>query len=273
MTLTNGFLEVAERLLDPGMGTENVGFMLYSLVRMRRPETVLAVGLGYSTLFLLQALSDNLVEAKRDSRIRDGRLKDDGRKEVLRQDDGYPPETSVHLHGIDDFSADDGRLSTLLKYIEQQGLSSLFTLYRCRYQEAELPPDAAPYGFIWIDCAHQLDYSDLLNRYWPLLDSDGGLLALHYTYIDINVATASGDQAVVVAGPLVNTIKQQLLTAGMAANFELLSLVEPHKLRQGSLTILRKLDESELCRPALLAQEQQFLYGDQGTPLNNLNQR
>jgi hypothetical protein len=53
-------------LADPGMGTENVGPLLYARVRMRRPRNVLAVGLGSSTLCILQALADNAAESAHD---------------------------------------------------------------------------------------------------------------------------------------------------------------------------------------------------------------
>ena len=40
------------------MGTENVGQLLYSLVRMTRSWRLLEVGLGFTTPFLAQALKD-----------------------------------------------------------------------------------------------------------------------------------------------------------------------------------------------------------------------
>lgn len=271
MSLNDSFFELTERLFDPGMGTENIGVFLYSLVRMRRPRSVLAVGLGYSTMFLLKALSDNIDEAERDNHIVNGGLDDPARKEVLLSGADITFPICAHLYGIDDFSINDDRLSALLKYIEEQNLSSLFTLYRGKFQEVEIPNEIPPYGFVWVDCGHQLDYSEILNRYWPLLDSDGGLLALHYTYVDINVTTSEGEQTVVIASPVINSAKQQLLESGMAAKFELLSVVEPHKLRQGSVTILRKLDEGDVCRPNSLAQEQLSLYGEPGKMLIDLN--
>ena len=38
------------------MGAENLGPLLYTLVRFIKPQSVLEVGAGYTTLFLLQAL-------------------------------------------------------------------------------------------------------------------------------------------------------------------------------------------------------------------------
>ena len=39
-----------------GMGTENVGALLRSLVRMVRPNRILEIGAGYTTPFLLEGL-------------------------------------------------------------------------------------------------------------------------------------------------------------------------------------------------------------------------
>ena len=43
-------------------GAENLGPMLYSLVRFAKPARVLEVGAGYTSVFLLQALADNAAE-------------------------------------------------------------------------------------------------------------------------------------------------------------------------------------------------------------------
>jgi hypothetical protein len=44
------------------MGAENLGPMLYNLVRFTKPARILEVGAGYTSAFLLQALRDNAVE-------------------------------------------------------------------------------------------------------------------------------------------------------------------------------------------------------------------
>ena len=44
------------------MGVENMGPLLYSLIRFVKPRTILEVGAGYTTLFVLQALKDNEAE-------------------------------------------------------------------------------------------------------------------------------------------------------------------------------------------------------------------
>ena len=54
------FLKVASPLYDMHMGCENMGPMLYSLIRFLKPKRVLEIGAGYTSLFLLQARSSGV---------------------------------------------------------------------------------------------------------------------------------------------------------------------------------------------------------------------
>ncbi len=262
------FRAVADTLFDPGMGTENAATLLYAIAAMRRPSRVLAVGLGYSTLFLLQALADNHAAARRDAAIVAGHIDAPARRGVLDETqpvDMEPPR----LIGIDDFSADPARLAHFLRCVERLQLSPYLQLHRCRYQDLD-PATLPVIQFAWIDCGHQLEYPDLLNRYWPLLDADGGMLALHYTYVDVLLHTDDGDERLLIPGPCLNALSNQQRRAGRDGGFELLTLVEPHKLRQGSVTLLRKLAPIDRCRAASLEREQTDLYGSPGTALDDL---
>jgi len=262
------FRAVADTLFDPGMGTENAATLLYAVAAMRRPSRVLAVGLGYSTLFLLQALADNHAAARRDAAIVAGHVDAPARRDVL--DETQPVDTEPpRLIGIDDFSADPARLTHFLRCVERLQLSSYLELQRCRYQDLD-PATLPALQFAWIDCGHQLDYSDLINRYWPLLDADGGVLALHYTYVDVLLRAVDGDERLLIPGPCLNALGNQQRRTGRDGAFELLTLVEPHKLRQGSVTLLRKLAPVDRCRAASLEREQHDLYGSPGTALLDL---
>ena len=52
------FLRRVQPLYDMHMGVENMGPLLYSLVRFAKPRHVLEVGAGYTSIFILQALHD-----------------------------------------------------------------------------------------------------------------------------------------------------------------------------------------------------------------------
>ena len=56
------FLRAVAPLYDLHMGAENLGPLLYSLVRFLKPARVLEVGAGYTSVFILQALRDNAAE-------------------------------------------------------------------------------------------------------------------------------------------------------------------------------------------------------------------
>ena len=56
------FLRLIKPLYDLHMGAENLGPMLYNLVRFTKPARILEVGAGYTSAFLLHALRDNAVE-------------------------------------------------------------------------------------------------------------------------------------------------------------------------------------------------------------------
>ena len=58
------FLRITAPLYDLHMGCENMGPMLYTLVRFLKPRRVLEVGAGYTSIFILQALADNLEEMR-----------------------------------------------------------------------------------------------------------------------------------------------------------------------------------------------------------------
>ena len=268
MPLTPRFFSIAGTLFHPGMGTENIGPLLHALTCMRRPDTVIAVGLGYSTLFLLQALADVERERSRDADVLSGRIDDPARREVLMANaPAIAGNGTPQLIAIDDFSTDIRRLSQITNCVRQLELAHLLTMHKTRYQDWVAPADLRA-GLIWLDCGHQLDYAPLCNRFWPLVENEGGLMAMHYTFVDVQLRP--DDPPIVIPGPWANAVKRELVRCGMDAGFEVLSLVEPHKHRQGSVTILRKTNDDR-CRDNSLQQEQLALYRDQGTLLNNLN--
>ena len=85
-----------------------------------------------------------------------------------------------------------------------------------------------------------------------MIDQEHGLLLLHFTYWNLTVHFDGQDHTNLLCGSIANEIKRQQMRAGLAARFEVLSLVEPHKTRQGSVTMVRKL--AYFCIPPLLIQ-------------------
>ena len=53
------------------MGAENMGPFLYQLCRFTKPENVLEIGAGYTSVYLMQALRDNKKEIEVYERMRE----------------------------------------------------------------------------------------------------------------------------------------------------------------------------------------------------------
>src|SRR4051812_43144154 len=65
-------VEVASQAFDPfnpRSGTEHMAPLLYSLVRMTKPKSIVEYGSGYTTLFILAACAENVADAKEEARL------------------------------------------------------------------------------------------------------------------------------------------------------------------------------------------------------------
>ena len=58
--LNNKMEKYTKKYYNPGMGTENMSFILHSLIKFTRPKVILEFGAGLSTFFILEALKDNI---------------------------------------------------------------------------------------------------------------------------------------------------------------------------------------------------------------------
>ena len=265
------FYEATAELCVPGMGTENVAPFLYSLIRMLRPRTVLEVGLGYTTPFIVQALEDNVKEFQADREIVRGAVEAPGRNSILlRQyfDDDYQPR----LHAIDDYSTEGTSAPKVLAVINSLGLSHLIDMHEgdFRAYSKRMAGEAFPIDLAWFDCGGVNEYADFIEEYWPLINEDHGNLILHYTYWPFPDEKGDWSSKRMLIGPLVNEIRKQQLESGTAGKYEVVSLLEPHKYQQGSLTMIRKLAPASMCRDSGFQDELEFLYGSRPKPLIRL---
>jgi Methyltransferase domain len=248
--LDRTFIDAVEPLRSPDLGTEHVAGLLYSIVRMTRPRSLLEIGLGYTTPFLLQALRDNIAEEAEDRRRLRQSDPHDLRLDVLRveaQEQDYAPT----LFAVDDFSDLDTTAGTVPQVIEALGLEHLYRLHRGSFcgLTATLGPPAVPFDFVWFDCGGPHEYASFLAEYWSHIQPDGGILLLHYTYWHWPTILNRRDGAPITPGALepsamLREIKRQHGRLGLDTRFEVASLVEPHKCRQGSVTLIRRLAET-----------------------------
>ena len=194
-----------EEFYRKGMGTENVGSFLRSLVQMVRPNTILEIGAGYTSPFLLEGLINN------ERVFHDGNL-----DESFFQDYNYKPKLVI----IDDMS--HGELKN------QSGMNNLLDSNYVDFIEGKFEDKADilhkkynKFDFVWFDCGGDLQFEIFIERYWHLCS---GYVIFHYTYSD-----GKPNKKYDI---LINKIKN---------SFPFFDIIEPHKKRQGSITLVNKL--------------------------------
>ena len=232
------FLHHVWPMYNPHMGVENVGPLLYSLVRFTKVRNIVEVGSGYTTLFLLQALKDNDDEMRRIVKLND--------ENKLRLLD-YPFGTQ---------KLDEWASTSSLK----QSASSLLCIDNCEHQKQtassavhvsrtlNLDPylqflkgdafDALDTHFshdetidmLWCDFGVGNRMMEYVSRVWRYI-RPGGFLVCHSTLT--NERTRKWLEGVRHrAGVDVTGIP--------AGEYAELSLLEPHKRFQNSITIIQK---------------------------------
>jgi len=133
MPLDARFNEAVAPLFVTGMGTEHVGPLLYSLVRMTRPRRVMEVGLGYTSPFLAQALADNAAEDAGDRACLEKAPEDDLRRSLLREpffETPYRPS----LHAIDDYSGEGTSAPRVLETLDRLGIHDFVKVHKSDFR-------------------------------------------------------------------------------------------------------------------------------------------
>lgn len=146
--------------------------------------------------------------------------------------------TAPRLYVIDDGSQRQGEAvggsarefaDTMRRVLEAERLDKFVEL------RTDAPLDAAHAGFaenslglVWNDAQWSPEF---LQKWWPLLEKDGGLLLLH------NVV-GNGEKSRWCVAPPRRVMKRLFPNE----KFEFITLMEPNKVYQGSVAILRRLD-------------------------------
>ncbi|WP_330343222.1 hypothetical protein [Streptomyces sp. NBC_00557] len=220
-----------------GMGTEAVAPLLANLVELTRPQRVLEVGMGYTTPFLaasLDRVSRRVREeaaalaAKTRPYLGGGLPLDDAwlrAEPPLAAPASYLEPYRPVLVAVDDGSLPQSSAPRVARVLEDLGLAHLVTVVDAplRACDTALPPDFHPIDLAWVDawdCLYFLDH--FLDR----LNPDGGVAVLHY------LMTYPEGEAILryLAG----------LQRSRPGELEILNLLEPHKLRQNSITMIRR---------------------------------
>ena len=250
---SNRFLHHVWPLYNPHMGVENVGPMLYSFVRFAKVRSVVEVGAGYTTLFLLQALRDNDVEMKRLSRLDgEGRLRlldypfsTPGLGGWASSSDSHPPHanddpttatspppSSSSLLCIDNCEHQRETASSAVGVARTLGLESYLQFLRGDAFDALDThfSNAETVDMLWCDFGVGSRMTEYASGVWRYI-RPGGFLVCHSTLT--NARTRAWLEGVRRhAGAEVTGIP--------AGEYAELSLLEPHKRFQNSVTILQK---------------------------------
>ena len=191
-----------------GQGTENVGPFLQSLMALCRPQRVLELGAGYTTPFLIEGLENN-----KDIFIDPECINPQYLSEV-----NYDPKMVI----IDNMIAKE----VIKRVKDYDYVDVIFDNFQGKSQQ--LYEKYGKFDFVWMDCGGVSEYVSFMKEYWNICSD---YVIFHYTY--------KGHSPTDLLGYIQLYAKEY--------DFHM-DIVEPHKIHQSGLTILRK---ARLRKPTL----------------------
>ncbi len=246
MYVSKEFLDTIKSLdSNWSMGVELASPFLYSLIRLVRPRSVLEIGAGYSSAFMLQAIADNIEDFKREAEIMQSQPQADRQERLqwlknkllhgrhplpLALREYYETPFEPILTIIDNLSHTSGTAGHVQKVADRLKLDHLLQFQNgdFRGMSKSFPDRILPLDLVWFDCGAYEQYRAFLHEYWDLINPNGGLLLLHSTLTNFQLRSVVLDLKLRQATDHFN-------------KFEMLSLLEPHKWRQNSVTLIRML--------------------------------
>ena len=274
-TMTRGrvysktFLEKTKRLYDMHMGAENMGPVLYSFCRFTKPENVLEIGAGYTSVFLLQAMRDNKEEIATYERMRKENsctVRGDNGENTPWSNEAYFSKSSrsrrgsnsskegtaysPQLHVVDNM-AHAYTTAHLVKECSQELNENtinvgdekdvFLTVHEADAFHPDLSATLAPgvqFDFLWIDLGAANRIETFLQNFWFRV-KPGGYVAVHSTLTN----SLSREWLEKMRALARNGGKNEDGTMGEYGVFEIMSFMEPHKLFQNSFTIFQRRDQ------------------------------
>jgi predicted O-methyltransferase YrrM len=217
-------------LYNPHMGVENMGPFLYSFLRLTKKRQVVEIGAGYTSPWLLQALKDNDDEMERIRELqRSGecRLMDWAWTvpDAVEEYDTQP----ASLLCIDNCEHQKETATGAAAIAKSLGLDSYFQFLQLDAFELELPDESV--DVLWCDFGVGSRMKDFVaGGAWSSL-RPGGFLLCHSTLTNSN--TRDWLEAV-------RSRQGQDVTGIPVGEYVEVSLLEPHKHYQNSISILQK---------------------------------
>jgi len=193
-----------EDCFQEDMGTEQMAPLLYSLVRFLRPQRILEIGLGYTTPFLIKGLEHN------------EQIHIDGNADMEYFEKPYDPKIIC----IDDMSnKESSAAKSALKFKDNKYVTVIESKFQGKAKE--IKNKFGMIDFAWFDCGSYTEYGQFLLEYLPICSS---YVIFHYTYTDSKPNPNS--KAIDLFVPL--------------SDWERVDMIEPHKFRQGSFSMIRR---------------------------------
>jgi hypothetical protein len=223
------FLNHVASLYNPHMGVENLGPFLYSFLRFTKRRHVVEIGAGYTSLWILKALKDNDLESGRIQKLqKEGQCRLlDIEWTVPRDDDG----SCSSLLCIDNCLHQKETATGALAVAQALGLDSYLSFRKGDAFEELRSLEPGSVDVLWCDFGVGSRILDFVSGgAWESI-RPGGFLLCHSSLTNAN--TREWLEKVRTRAPKVET--------GMDPNdYAELSLLEPHKRFQNSITILQK---------------------------------
>lgn len=216
-------------LYNPHMGVENIGPFLFSFVRFTKLKHAVEIGAGYTSLWILQALKDNADEL---DRIRD--LQRDGKCRLL----DWPwtvPEIAEHhddspssLLCVDNCLHQKETATGAAAVARSLGLDSYMKFVRGDAFDLDLDDESI--DLLWCDFGVGSRMQEFVTKSWSSI-RPGGFLLCHSTLT--NQRTREWLEAA-------RARKGEAETGMPADGYVEVSLLEPHKQYQNSVSIFQK---------------------------------
>jgi len=241
------FLTLIEPLYDLHMGAENMGPMLYALVRFTKPKRVLEVGAGYTSVFLLQGIEDNLAEIETYARLRDRGIARLGDIPWTRDDfdfNAHARESALHI--VDNCAHEHTTAHLVADIATRLGIDAAKRLHVHTNDafDVDLPmtlaPDVRYFDLLWIDLGAANRIEGFFEAWWPRV-AVGGFVLVHST-----LTNALSRQWLERMRTLAknNGVDPETNTSPFGP-FCSVSLLEPHKMFQNSFSLFQKRSGGE----------------------------
>uniref|UniRef100_A0A7S1NHH9 Uncharacterized protein n=1 Tax=Eutreptiella gymnastica TaxID=73025 RepID=A0A7S1NHH9_9EUGL len=175
------FLRAAKPLYDLHMGTENMGPLLYSLIRFVKPRKVLEIGAGYTSVYMAQALADNHAEICKFKRLTAAGQCQCGDVPWGVDGEVRKPHVGV-LTCVDNMSHEYATACDLPTVANHLGIGRHLKLEVAdAWQYLEDLPELEYFDFMWIDVGAGERMRDLFEVCVEHLSGEGGFVAVHST--------------------------------------------------------------------------------------------